>query len=256
MQYVISLNIIMSAKMNINFLCRPRRKFWIWQRASVLLLKRRLIYCRVNMRANTFMFYRSRHNYKIKICCYFIMRKGSKMRIPNSLLNIYLILALIGLIVGLFIYNYFKLREGLVDENAIRNYISYISFKDFLPEIPKTINIDNNDYSTNDLTSIRYKLYAVLAKYSKFKDPSNNQLNNTLTKANKLINNITQNNYKERLSYQSYLDNVFLKYLKIYLKINTPDNFFEFMETNKDDAHIIALNNDKRIKYLRPASPL
>ena len=179
------------------------------------------------------------------------MRKGSKMRIPNSLLNIYLILALIGLIVGLFIYNYFKLREGLVDENAIRNYLSYISFKDTLPKIPNTIKIDNNYYSTYDLASIRYKLYDVFAKYSKDTDPSNNQLNITLTNAKKIINNITKNNYENCLKYQSYLDNVFLNYF-IKLSIKTPDNLFEFMETKKNNAHIIELNSDKKIKFLRP----
>ena len=74
------------------------------------------------------------------------MRKGLKLRMPLRKTNLYLILALIGLIVGLFIYNYFKLREGLLDENAIRNYLSYISFtniSNFNPETKIKITVDN-----------------------------------------------------------------------------------------------------------------
>ena len=179
------------------------------------------------------------------------MRKGSKMRIPNSLLNIYLILALIGLIVGLFIYNYFKLREGLVDENAIRNYISYISFKDALPKIPKTINIDNKDYSTYYLFHTRDTLYSFLSDFSGG-DVSNN-LNNTLKIANDKINNITKSNYYDCLTYQSTLDNAFLDYLINNLSINTTEKFFEFIEKNKDHKKINKLKENKNIlEHLKP----
>ena len=139
------------------------------------------------------------------------MRKGLKLRMPLRKTNLYLILALIGLIVGLFIYNYFKLREGLLDENAIRNYLKALKNNNY----PDTIN----NILVKDIADIRIKLYTELAKDCAFVEKLE-ILNTKLIDANDLIDTYTKNvndtTYKKCLDSQTDLDNLFKRYMYLY----------------------------------------
>ena len=151
------------------------------------------------------------------------MRKGLKLRMPLRKTNLYLILALIGLIVGLFIYNYFKLREGLLDENAIRNYLSYISFtniSNFNPETKIKITVDNTqkDYKIYDLAYARNKLYSYLADHYVGDPPmNNNKFTSVYIDAINKINNINRTNYEDCLKHQRFLDDACIAFFEKHI---------------------------------------
>ena len=78
------------------------------------------------------------------------------LRLPKVLqkikkINLYLILALIVLMIGLFIYNYSKFNEGFND-NAVRDYINASRWSD----------LANIDPASEERYRIRYNIYKTL----------------------------------------------------------------------------------------------
>ena len=156
-------------------------------------------------------------------------------------INLYLILALIVLMVGLFIYNYFKFNEGF-DENLIRDYINALQWSDLAnidPAIEYKVKVRNNIY---ELFYNKWQLSLDKQNQDTPRSEFEPQIIQFLYEykaaldiTNSYVSNVTKSKYIDALTAHEKLDNVFLSLMtnkEVY------DDAKVFINLYNLDAHI------------------
>ena len=164
------------------------------------------------------------------------MKKRQFLSIPKNFIritnktNLYLILVLILLIIGLFIYNFIKIKEGLEDENyrIINSYLKLIDLSNNSNDIPaptdETTYAPGKKMSFKDANDRRTATYYLYYNYGALPAPS----------ASTSYNIASNDDIYNKNNYSAYGYTV--KYIKDTAPKNPQPDKYEFSYTNNDDS--------------------